>query len=38
MVFHVVENLDDYYKQIMDKKWSNKLIICYFTARLVWAL
>ena len=32
MVFHVVENLDDYYKQIMDKKWSNKLVICYFTA------
>ncbi len=32
MVFHVVSNLDDYYKQIMDKNWTNKLIICYFTA------
>ena len=32
MVLHVVENLDDYYKQIMNQKWTNKLIICYFTA------
>ena len=32
MVFHVVKNLDDYYRNIMDKKWANKLIICYFTA------
>jgi len=32
MVFHIVKNLDDYYKNIMDKKWFNKLIICYFTA------
>ena len=32
MVFHVVENLNDYYKQIMDKRWTDKLIICYFTA------
>ena len=32
MVFHVVENLNDYYTQIMDKRWTGKLIICYFTA------
>ena len=32
MVLHVVENLDDYYKQIMNQKWTDKLIICYFTA------
>jgi len=25
-------NLDDYYKQIMNQRWTNKLIICYFTA------
>ena len=32
MVFHIVEDLNDYYKNIMDKKWAGKLIICYFTA------
>ena len=32
MVLHVVENLDDYYKHIMSQKWTDKLIICYFTA------
>lgn len=32
MVFHVVSNLEDYYKNIMDKQWEDKLIICYFTA------
>lgn len=32
MVFHVVKNLDDYYKNLMNKNWNNKLIICYFTA------
>jgi thioredoxin 1 len=32
MVFHVVKNIEDYYKQLMDKKWNDKLIICYFTA------
>ena len=32
MVLHVVENLEDYYKHIMNQKWTNKLIICYFTA------
>lgn len=32
MVLHNVENLDDYYKQIMNPKWTGKLIICYFTA------
>ena len=38
MVLHVVENLDDYYKQIMNQKWTNKLIICYFTAVMVWSM
>tara|TARA_B100001093_G_C26790345_1_gene998687 strand:- start:1041 stop:1532 length:492 start_codon:yes stop_codon:yes gene_type:complete len=32
MVFHIVTDLDDYYKHIMDKRWANNLIICYFTA------
>lgn len=32
MVFHIVKNIDDYYSHLMHKKWSNKLIICYFTA------
>ena len=32
MVFHVVTDLDDYYKHIMDKRWIDRLIICYFTA------
>jgi thioredoxin 1 len=32
MVFHVVSNLEDYYQNIMDKQWADKLIICYFTA------
>ena len=32
MVFHVVRDLDDYYRNIMDKQWANRLIICYFTA------
>tara|TARA_B100000575_G_C23030708_1_gene593411 strand:+ start:166 stop:618 length:453 start_codon:yes stop_codon:yes gene_type:complete len=32
MVFHVVENLEDYYNNLMNKQWTNKLIIGYFTA------
>jgi thioredoxin 1 len=32
MVFHVVTDLNDYYKNIMDKRWADSLIICYFTA------
>ena len=32
MVFHIVKDIDDYYSHLMHKQWSNKLIICYFTA------
>ena len=32
MVFHIVEDIDDYYSHLMHKQWYNKLIICYFTA------
>jgi thioredoxin 1 len=32
MVFHIVKDIDDYYSYLMHKQWSNKLIICYFTA------
>ena len=27
-----IDNLDDYYRNIMDKRWADSLIICYFTA------
>ena len=32
MVFHVITDLDDYYSKLFDKKYLNKLIVCYFTA------
>ena len=32
MVFHVVRDLDDYYRNLMDKRWAESLIIFYFTA------
>ena len=32
MVFHIVKDIDDYYSHLMHKQWTNKLIICYFTA------
>jgi len=32
MGIHVVQDLEDYYKQMMSVENKNKLIICYFTA------
>ena len=32
MVLHDVVDLDDYYKYLFNKEYSNSLIVCYFTA------
>lgn len=33
MVFYIVKNIEDYYAQILNKHWFDKLIVCYFTAQ-----
>ena len=33
MVYHIVQNIEDYYKQMMNIENKDKLIICYFTAK-----